>query len=567
MRRRSPAEWLGPVDIRKHTPIGYSQMSDEFIRADRYTSVFWPGGRSKEPPSVLLAKRMDALSVAIRQKDGWAEKVRDPEVVARWRGEAVSQGLDPLAADRVIRELDHLARTRVSAAGARPAPVNGCFESDTALSAELLGALQAGARELEGEGPPDYHPLSDDLVVDLLHPSLCPLVSDLTHVRADEPLASVPADGPRRFQWLPAEVDVGADGACTFASPINGLHPRRHSALTRSIERALSACLPLLEETLTELRRARARAMLSSAPPCGFDMYALWEPFEQWIERAYPEQASCAPEHMDELEDVYLDEYQETREGQLGGWPAPLPFAPPEPPPPDRVARLRGRRLQVIVKMSDVRLDGERTSRYPGGAWHCEGEPQECICATALCYYELANVADSRLQFRRACDEFGVEYEQDDERGVREVYGIELDGDRTAVLPPEPAGELICREGRAVAFNNVLQHRLAPFEAARAGAPAVRRVLAFFLVDPAVRIPSTAHVAPQQESYMRELLERSPLFARLPDALLSRILGLVPSVFSKEKADAVRLELMARRRRADEVIGHSFGGEFSLCEH
>src|SRR5262249_38631279 len=67
------------------------------------------------------------------------------------------------------------------------------------------------------------------------------------------------------------------------------------------------------------------------------------------------------------------------------------------------------RGLQVIFKVASIRLGPERPE-YEGEAWHVEGTRAERICATALYYLEVENVAaPSRLCFRHEIDMDEVE--------------------------------------------------------------------------------------------------------------------------------------------------------------
>lgn len=55
--------------------------------------------------------------------------------------------------------------------------------------------------------------------------------------------------------------------------------------------------------------------------------------------------------------------------------------------------------LQVIVKLSSIELTPEKPG-YEGGNWHIEGMLNEHIAATALYYYDVENVTESRISFR-----------------------------------------------------------------------------------------------------------------------------------------------------------------------
>lgn len=79
----------------------------------------------------------------------------------------------------------------------------------------------------------------------------------------------------------------------------------------------------------------------------------------------------------------------------------------------------------------------------------------ERIVSTCIYYWDSENVTDSRLSFRVAVGE--PEYEQNDRKGVREVYGVGGEDAMNQVL-----GSAETRVGRALAFPNILQHRVDP---------------------------------------------------------------------------------------------------------
>jgi hypothetical protein len=114
------------------------------------------------------------------------------------------------------------------------------IKSDAAIPADLQAALKATVSPLENipGSKQDWHPGSDEQVLDLVHPSLFPLVYGLSRIlpnsttnlhdcmkRCGEgevlpvPTSDVYIEGDRRgydaystrFQWLPCEVDISGD--------------------------------------------------------------------------------------------------------------------------------------------------------------------------------------------------------------------------------------------------------------------------------------------------------------------------------------------------------------------
>jgi len=111
-------------------------------------------------------------------------------------------------------------------------------------------------------------------------------------------------------------------------------------------------------------------------------------------------------------------------------------------------------------------------------------------------------------------------------------------------------GDVITKMDRCVAFPNLYQHRVQPFQLANPQKPGHRKILVFFLVDPTYRIPSATNVAPQQKDWLIELTHRNNLstrFAKLPVELLDLIVNEYGDAMTREEAEAYREELMGER--------------------
>lgn len=125
-------------------------------------------------------------------------------------------------------------------------------------------------------------------------------------------------------------------------------------------------------------------------------------------------------------------------------------------------------------------------------------------------------------------------------------------------------GDVVTKQGRMVVFPNVLQHQVQPFELADKTRPGHRKIVALFLVDPAVRVPSTATVPPQQESWR----ERSALEARLPREVSQMVYDHLSVPFSLDKAKALREELIKERSANDDSVNNAMGKRgWNFCEH
>ncbi|MDX3537061.1 DUF4246 domain-containing protein [Streptomyces sp. MB09-01] len=481
-------------------------------------------------PRTLRELQMMQCSSHLRAKPAWFDKMNDADIVARWTREAVAQGLTEAQVRYVLAELGHYAELRDARTGIEVSAVDGVWHSDTLVDEQLRSRLREAVRVLEEvpEAERDWHPGSGGQVLDLVHPSLFCLVREVSG--GPERAWQNPTNHyskyefSERFQWLPTDVDVSDDGAVTFRSYVNNVHPEAHRALASVLPDVFARLRPLFENVLTDLRHSRPLRIEA-------DPYGWYD-----SEPEYPRQSSYSDNA------TYMDARAAWEEAYEAWWENRRPIVPDAPafsPPalPDASARvdLRGRRLQVIVKLATVHLTPDKPE-YPGGSWHVEGMLNERIVSTGIYYWDSENITESRLGFRAALDD--PHYEQNDDAGLREVYGLQDEDALNQVLGsvPTPAG-------RCLAFPNVLQHRVDAFRLADPTRPGHRKILAFFLVDPAEQIVSTSDVPPQQP---------------WSDT----------STMTLEQARTYREELMKERKFfVDEHNEQLYEREFSLCEH
>lgn len=481
-------------------------------------------------PRTLRELDMMRCSAHIRAKPGWSDKRNDADVVARWTREAVDQGLTEAQVRYVLAELGHYAALRDGRTGAEVSAVDGVWQSDTLIDDKLATRLREAVRVLEQvpEAEKDWHPGSDGQVLDLVHPSLFCLVREVSG--GPEPAWRNPTNAYARyefsetFQWLPTDVDVSDDGEVSFRSYVNNVHPEDHRELASVLPDVFARFRPLLENVLTDLRHPRPLRIDA-------DAYGWYDSEPEYPSRSsYPDDAA-----YEEARSAWLKAYDVWYENRRPAVPDAPAFTPPQVPDASGRVDLRGRRLQVIVKLATVCLTPDKPG-YPGGSWHVEGMLNERIVSTGIYYYDSENITESLLSFRTALDD--PDYEQNDDGGVREVYGLENEGALNQLLgsAPTPAG-------RCLAFPNVLQHRVGSFRLEDPTRPGYRKILAFFLVDPSETIVSTSDVPPQQP---------------WSDT----------STMTLEEAKEYREQLMRERKFfVDEHNEQLYEREFSLCEH
>lgn len=187
---------------------------------------------------------------------------------------------------------------------------------------------------------------------------------------------------------------------------------------------------------------------------------------------------------------------------------------------------------------------------------HIEGALNEHIVSTALYYYDQTNITDSYLSFRQSidCETMVMKPMQHEYSALERHYGIEQDG---AAL--QELGQVLTREGRMLAFPNVLQHRVHNFRLRDATRPGHRKILVMFLVDPHIRVLSTANVPPQQKDWWKDEVRKVGPLAALPLELFDKIIDEVEGFpMGYEEACEVRDKLMAERGSMNEGLNDSF---------
>ncbi|GMF75537.1 unnamed protein product [Aspergillus oryzae] len=449
----------------------------------------------------------------------------------------------------------------------------GVVKSDTAIPEDLKQALKNSVAPFEQvpEDQKDYHPESDMKVVDLVHPSLFPVVYGRTRILPDRvinlddclgsvgqgDLLPVPPEGEaqiegyegsaygwrrwerealmpfsRKFQWLPCDVKfTGQDGECRIDSYINNVHPSEHRDLYQAVEKIIAQTIPLWDKSLTHVQERRhARIVYDSVD--------------------YHPTSTKEPAYDDYSDDEEFDrKYQEWQRSQEIILPEPGEFTPPEITEKINLReQFHESGLQIIVKLANIELTPEK--------------PDE-------------NITQSTLAFRQRADKdelSEIAYEQDRHEFLQQVYGFGPEvSSRDDTQVTQDLGSVVCQEDRLLTFPNILQHRVSPFSLTDRSKPGHRKILALFLVDPHMRIISSANIPPQQEDWGKEKRElvTGMLSQRLPVELQDMVSEdiLYPSI-SLEEAKVYRKELMQERSATTSEQNQQFEtGEFSLCEH
>ena len=405
-----------------------------------------------------------------------------------------------------------------------PVP-DGVAYADGLVPDTLVANLNADVDRLIALEPEDYHPGSGTRVRDLVHPSLYPFVAGRSVRQTATPATPVAAPeydrfGRKyewsRFQWLPTPFRIDERGGVTIPTYINNLSRERHPDAYTHLASLFALALPLIESVVGYVDRSKF----------------------------YDDDAKEAP-----------DEDAPARED-------PDATVPP--------TSLRSRDLLVIPKIVEYQL---RPGETHEGVWHVEGMSHEHIVAT--CVYVLSRdtaleggdllfkraytLAEASLLYWSVPEDRPTAFENMLDEGTVPIGRVPLPAGRLLVFPNShihkltqlwntreagdagDAGEACEKVGAGKAGE--AGEGVSPGEAGDAGdardagvGSARRRVIVFWIVDPAVTdMPSTFDVAPQQGT-----------------------------VFTREEALAMRLELMEERKRHKQNLNVR---AVSLCEH
>ncbi|KAG9041155.1 hypothetical protein FS837_012674, partial [Tulasnella sp. UAMH 9824] len=387
----------------------------------------------------LVDLRMIDLSYALRSKPSWWTKIKDPTVRSKWKAEALEHEirgdkLKEAEIEWVLDELEDYAKMREEATGIQPSCHIRVWESDELVSQELRSKLKLAAAVLENvsDEDKDWHPRSNDQVLDLVHPSLFCAVYDRTQhwATSDRGRKLEILDSPdyeleawaysEKFSWIPTDFRLGASGAPAMAlGYINNVHPKQHKDLVTTIESFVGRFSLLWDKVLTDIHPQNNDNLPGREKVTG--AYEWTEhpdhPLPAWKEL----QALGREEEYDQLEEAWQENkiivVPTVDERGYRGSNGDVTYR-------KSAYSIQEKTVQIIVKLANIHLTPEKPE-YPGGSWHVEGMANERIVASGIYYYDCENITDSQLAFRLGVNFDGVHYEQSDTRGIRLTWGLE----------------------------------------------------------------------------------------------------------------------------------------------
>ncbi|KAK6519195.1 hypothetical protein TWF281_003884 [Arthrobotrys megalospora] len=559
----------------------------------------FPHGLLSHCPPVMTVRELNMLRAMnmTTDKPDWTSKIHDATIVEKWRSEVKSQlDFTDKMFDWCLEELKDKAQ-QFQKEGFVIAIDGDVCKSDTLISEETRLKIIDAIKVLEDipENQQDWHPGSGGLVLDLVHPSLFPLVYGRSRILEDKVITvdnclesigmgvllepagdavnvskakgniSIPHAWSKKFQWLPADIslqEVNGEKTVKFDSYINNLHPR-HTDIYRLVEQVIGKSIPMWNQTL-----------LGASTMNSTDLRLSWGIEYGFDEEAVPEDIYSDDDDEDERWDKAEDWKKEMREENVV-----QPEAPEYKPWADRIKNFDGELkldlweeykdigLQVIAKFASIHLTPEKPV-YPGGSWHFEGQLNDHIVATSIYYYSNENITSSSLEFRQEVnveESMDWDYSQNEHEFMNPLLGI--NNEEAAI---QALAEIHTKQGRLVTFPNTLQHQVQPFELEDKTKPGHRKILVVFLVDPHTRVISTANVPPQRKDWWEELLneDSGKRLNRLPQELRDMIVNNIDFPIDIEDAKKLRLDLMEERKTFVKNQNTQLEQNiFFLCEH
>jgi hypothetical protein len=149
---------------------------------------------------------------------------------------------------------------------------------------------------------------------------------------------------------------------------------------------------------------------------------------------------------------------------------------------------LKNRTLQVIPKIITVEMGQDSLE----GAWHVEGMSHENIVASAVCVLEQTPELETNLFFKRRFTIREGTFISDSTGQNRPAFIQSYLNDGLL-----PLGKVSTKTGSLTVFPNSHIHKLDILNKSQLGK---RTVVVFWLVNPDIRILSTKHIEPQQNT-------------------------------------------------------------------
>jgi hypothetical protein len=365
------------------------------------------------------------------------------------------------------------------------------------------------------------------------------------------------------YQWLPCDIFVDNDCKTKILSYINNVHPIENNKIYELIGRIFPYFVPLFEKVLFDYLNTRKNRITIDG--------------SDWYNNSNSKNRRSYAYYDDDSDDS--DDYNYDKEPQI---PITIDYFDGIKYENEKIVNidLKNRQLQIIVKAANILLTPENPV-YKGGSWHIEGMENESIVATGIYYYNNNNITDSSLHFRTFVHDVH-RYEQNDFNGVSHVYDLvnpgydmtngtkkqnDLNRYSKSTHLNQDLGYIECNQDKCIAFPNIYQHCVYPFELKDKTKSGHRKILVFFLVDPTKYAISTKIVPFQRMDWILKTLSEVDFFKNMPKEIVEKICS-YNNYMTSEDAIYYRKKLMEERKYfVDKNNEYVFEREVNLCEH
>ncbi|KAI3585716.1 hypothetical protein IWW34DRAFT_888681 [Fusarium oxysporum f. sp. albedinis] len=434
------------------------------------------------------------------------------------------------------------------------------IKSDSLLTPDLAKALQEGVKPLEAFPPElkDWDPNSKEQVLDLVHPSLWPLIYGRFRVlndrviEIDNALAScgpgvvLRAPGSEQITHIIREGGFCEDEVVVLSNKFQWLPCDFIEKSLPAWDREDTFSVQRLTTTETEYDECPCPVLcdIEDGHGCSPGRRPIGEGEEprydvdSWEEMlADGEEDDCEPDYY-ELGAEKAEDYKTNPERRN------LDDACAKDHMRIQSSDVKANgffnsssQIQVIVKLANIHLTPEKPV-YNGGSWHTEGLLNKHIAAE-------------------------ISYEQYRHDPIKRTFDITLGG---SIF--QDIGSVLTKAGRALLFPNVLQHHVLQFRLADPTKPGHRKIFALFLVDPAIPIISSSNVPPQQKHWWTTYLGLDSGCGIMPPELVEKVVDYMDWPIDLEEAKKLRLDLMKERTSFNAEEESRFERmEWNFCEH
>jgi hypothetical protein len=331
-----------------------------------------------------------------------------------------------------------------------------------------------------------------------------------------------------KFQWIPSDIEVTKEGKVKFLSYINNLHPYEHSDLYGNLSSILEKFIPMFENVLTDLSKSPPQYMTVNM----YDIYYA-QGSEEWYDQYWAKKRLKGKNFNEVFKEIKLEKF----------------------------ISLKGRKLQVIVKLENIILTPENPTYRGSEVWNVEGMENESIFSSGIYYYDVDNIQTSKLDFRHS-----VSVPQylhiDFYDAVQYIYNL---GNGDPLV--QEIGYITPMDGRCIAFPNTYQNFIHPFSLKDKTKMGHQKILIFYLINPKKTILSTSDVPPQQKEWMMKEMIKFKVFD-FPKEIISLICDFLEFPIGLEESKKDCEELIKERKLIQSNVDKShFSRRFSHVEY